>query len=268
MLIAPRHRPRRLREPRLPPARLDRREHRRGPRARREDARGRAASATSSGSPARCSAASSRACTRGCSRSPTTIRTPAARSSSAPRPPRRWPSCWRSCSPSTARSAPSPRSIDGVYTGREGGPFNYREGKAQAIRELAEREGIDLAGLLRLLATPSPTCRCCGSSGILWRSIPDKELARVAREEGWEIMRFERLGRKLRVAAAAALLSGGSRCAGWCAHESPRADRGPAGDPRAGEALRRREDRAARGASGTANTTSRASSSTSSASSG
>ena len=38
-----------------------------------------------------------------------------------------------------------PRSIDGVYTGREGGPFNYREGKAQAIRELAEREGIDLA---------------------------------------------------------------------------------------------------------------------------
>ena len=31
---------------------------------------------------------------------------------------------------------------------------------------------------------------------------PDKELARVARAEGWEIMRFERLGRKLRVAAA------------------------------------------------------------------
>ena len=38
---------------------------------------------------------------------------------------------------------------------------------------------------------------------------PDKELARVARAEGWEIMRFERLGRKLRVVAAAALLGGG-----------------------------------------------------------
>jgi hypothetical protein len=38
---------------------------------------------------------------------------------------------------------------------------------------------------------------------------PDKELARVARAEGWEIMRFERLGRKLRVAAAAALLGSG-----------------------------------------------------------
>ena len=36
---------------------------------------------------------------------------------------------------------------------------------------------------------------------------PDKELARVAREEGWEIMRFERLGRKLRVAAAATAVS-------------------------------------------------------------
>src|SRR5436305_1459439 len=33
---------------------------------------------------------------------------------------------------------------NGVYTGRAAGPFTYREGKAQAIRELAEREGIDL----------------------------------------------------------------------------------------------------------------------------
>ena len=38
---------------------------------------------------------------------------------------------------------------------------------------------------------------------------PDKELARVARAEGWEIMRLERLGRRLRMAALAALLSGG-----------------------------------------------------------
>jgi hypothetical protein len=32
---------------------------------------------------------------------------------------------------------------------------------------------------------------------------PDAELARVAREEGWEIMRFDRLGRRLRLAAGA-----------------------------------------------------------------
>jgi hypothetical protein len=32
---------------------------------------------------------------------------------------------------------------------------------------------------------------------------PDAELARVAREEGWEIMRFDRLGRRLRLAGGA-----------------------------------------------------------------
>src|SRR5437588_7766480 len=35
--------------------------------------------------------------------------------------------------------------VDGVYTGRPAGLFVYRSGKASAIRELAEREGIDLS---------------------------------------------------------------------------------------------------------------------------
>src|SRR4051794_32174882 len=34
---------------------------------------------------------------------------------------------------------------DGVYTGRLAGPMTYRQGKADAVCELAEREGIDLA---------------------------------------------------------------------------------------------------------------------------
>ena len=34
---------------------------------------------------------------------------------------------------------------DGVYTGKPGGPFTYREGKVAAIEELAEREGFDLS---------------------------------------------------------------------------------------------------------------------------
>jgi HAD superfamily hydrolase (TIGR01490 family) len=97
--------------------------------------------------------------------------------------------------------------IDGVYTGREGGPFNYREGKAQAIRELAAREGIDLAASYAYSDSESdlPMLRLVGHPVAV---NPDKELARVARAEGWEIMRFERLGRKLRVAAAAALVGG------------------------------------------------------------
>ena len=34
---------------------------------------------------------------------------------------------------------------------------------------------------------------------------PDSELTRVARAEGWELLRFDRLGRRLRVAGAAGL---------------------------------------------------------------
>ena len=45
---------------------------------------------------------------------------------------------------------------------------------------------------------------------------PDKELARVAREEGWEVLRFEKLGRRLQIGAAlamAAVIAGGVRVA-------------------------------------------------------
>ncbi len=41
--------------------------------------------------------------------------------------------------------------VDGRYTGRSAGPFTYREGKPMVMRELAEREGIDLSRVLRLL---------------------------------------------------------------------------------------------------------------------
>jgi HAD superfamily hydrolase (TIGR01490 family) len=96
--------------------------------------------------------------------------------------------------------------VDGVYTGREGGPFNYREGKAQAIRELAQREGIDLDASYAYSDSESdlPMLRLVGHPVAV---NPDAELARVAREEGWEIMRFERWGVRLRIAAAAAVVS-------------------------------------------------------------
>jgi hypothetical protein len=43
---------------------------------------------------------------------------------------------------------------------------------------------------------------------------PDTELGRVARQEGWEVMRFEQLGRRLKAGAAVvlmALVGGGTR---------------------------------------------------------
>jgi HAD superfamily hydrolase (TIGR01490 family) len=98
-------------------------------------------------------------------------------------------------------------TADGHYTGRGGGPFNYREGKAQAIRELAEREDIDLAASWAYSDSESdlPMLRLVGHPVAV---NPDAALARIAREEGWEVLRFERLGRRLRVAAAAVAVGG------------------------------------------------------------
>ena len=95
-------------------------------------------------------------------------------------------------------------SLDGVYTGRAGGVFAYREGKARAIRQLAVREGIDLAASYAYSDSESdlPMLRAVGHPVAV---NPDQELARVAREEGWEVLRFERLGRWLKAATALAV---------------------------------------------------------------
>ena len=96
--------------------------------------------------------------------------------------------------------------VDGVYTGRPGGPFTYREGKAQAIREFAEREDIDLSASWAYSDSESdlPMLRLVGHPVVV---NPDTHLARIARDEGWDILRFDRLGRRLRVAAAAAAMA-------------------------------------------------------------
>jgi len=103
--------------------------------------------------------------------------------------------------------------VDGRYTGRSAGPFTYREGKAQALRELAAAQGIDLAASYAYSDSESdlPMLRAVGHPVVV---NPDAELARVAREEGWEIMRFEQLGRRLKAASAvvvAALVGTGAR---------------------------------------------------------
>ena len=93
---------------------------------------------------------------------------------------------------------------DGVYTGRPAGPFTYREGKAEAMRALASDNGIDLAASYAYSDSESdlPMLRAVGHPVVV---NPDAELRRVAREEGWEIMRFEQLGRRLKAGAAVAL---------------------------------------------------------------
>jgi HAD superfamily hydrolase (TIGR01490 family) len=95
---------------------------------------------------------------------------------------------------------------DGVYTGRADGPLTYREGKAEAIRELAERRGIDLGASYAYSDSESdlPMLRCVGHPVAV---NPDVPLQRIAREEGWQIIHFDRLRRRLRMAVAALALA-------------------------------------------------------------
>jgi HAD superfamily hydrolase (TIGR01490 family) len=101
---------------------------------------------------------------------------------------------------------------DGVYTGGFDGPFCYREGKPARMRELAGARGLDLAASWAYSDSASdlPMLRAVGHPVAV---NPDRELALVARANGWEILRFETLGRRLKVAAAltaAAAAAGGA----------------------------------------------------------
>jgi HAD superfamily hydrolase (TIGR01490 family) len=96
---------------------------------------------------------------------------------------------------------------DDVYTGRAAGPFTYREGKAQAMRELAGREGIALEDSYAYSDSESdlPMLRAVGHPVAV---NPDSELERVARSEGWRVMRFDPLRRRLQLGLAALALGG------------------------------------------------------------
>ncbi len=99
----------------------------------------------------------------------------------------------------------------GTYTGRLVGEPLHGPAKAEAIRSLAEREGLDLARCsaygdsandIHMLAVVGHPCAI----------NPDTELRRTARERGWEIRDF-RTGRKaakigIPTAAASGLVTG------------------------------------------------------------
>src|SRR5437763_3624019 len=102
--------------------------------------------------------------------------------------------------------------VDGRYTGRPAGPFNYREGKVASMQELAEREGIDLGASFAYSDSESdlPMLRMVGNPVVV---NPDADLRRIAAQEGWEVLHLDRLGSRLKLlgvlAAAAALGSFG-----------------------------------------------------------
>jgi HAD superfamily hydrolase (TIGR01490 family) len=101
--------------------------------------------------------------------------------------------------------------VDGKYTGRLVGELMHGPAKAEAVRALAEREGLDLSRCTAYSdsANDLPMLSEVGTAVAV---NPDTELRAVARSRGWAIRDF-RTGRKAaRIGiptVAAAALSGG-----------------------------------------------------------
>ena len=199
-----------LRQRPVPPARRHRRGLAGAARADRGVAGGHAASSTSSGSAPTCWPGSCRASIRRCWRSPTSTRTPGGRAYIV-----------------TAASQELADILAQVLALRRRDRLGDLRGRRRRLHRPADRPvrvphrqgGGDRASWPRARAstsrpptptrTPSPTCRCCEAVGHPVAVNPDGTLARIAREEGWEVLRFDRLGRRLKTAAA--LGGGGGR---------------------------------------------------------
>jgi HAD superfamily hydrolase (TIGR01490 family) len=101
---------------------------------------------------------------------------------------------------------------DGVYTGRLVGDLLHGPAKADAVRALARREGLDLSRCSAYSdsANDLPMLRLVGNPVAI---NPDAELREESRANGWQIKDF-RSGRKatmigLPIAAGAGALAGG-----------------------------------------------------------
>ena len=93
---------------------------------------------------------------------------------------------------------------DGKFTGEMEGPFVYGKGKVEAMRRFADKHEIDMDSSFAYSDSVSdlPMLRSVGHAVVV---NPDADLLEIARQEGWQVMRFEKLGRKLAIAGATAL---------------------------------------------------------------
>jgi HAD superfamily hydrolase (TIGR01490 family) len=102
-------------------------------------------------------------------------------------------------------------SPDGTYTGELVGGLNYGELKIAPMRRFAAEHDIDLDASWAYSDSVSdlPMLELVGNPVAV---NPDVELARIARERGWRTMHFEKLGRRIAIAASVVLAAiiGGS----------------------------------------------------------
>lgn len=94
---------------------------------------------------------------------------------------------------------------EGNFTGRLDGPFVYGPGKVEAMQRFADQHEIDLESSYAYSDSLSdlPMLRAVGNPVAV---NPDPPLAEIAKAEGWQTMRFERLGRRL-IALAVTVLA-------------------------------------------------------------
>ncbi|WP_249009200.1 HAD family phosphatase [Conexibacter sp. DBS9H8] len=100
--------------------------------------------------------------------------------------------------------------VDGIYTGQSDGPFMYGEMKATEIRRLAAERGYDLSQSYAYSDSVSdvPMLSAVGHAVVV---SPDRALAEQARDHGWQTLRLDPLGRRLKVIGGLALAVGVGR---------------------------------------------------------
>jgi HAD superfamily hydrolase (TIGR01490 family) len=103
-------------------------------------------------------------------------------------------------------------SKDGVYTGRLAGSMLHGPAKAEAVRALAAREGLDLARC-SAYSDSSNDLPMLSAVGHPCAVNPDADLRDYAKEKGWDIYDF-RTGRKFTMVALPAAAGAGALVGG------------------------------------------------------
>ena len=106
-------------------------------------------------------------------------------------------------------------------------PFVYGEGKVAAMRRFADEHEIDLpeSWAYSDSASDLPMLRLVGNPVAV---NPDPELARIAADRGWRVLRFERLGRRLAIGGATLAAAASGTLLASRRTQSAAADCGPA----------------------------------------
>jgi HAD superfamily hydrolase (TIGR01490 family) len=93
---------------------------------------------------------------------------------------------------------------DGAFTGRLDGPFVYGEGKVREMERFSADHDLDLGESWAYSDSVSdlPMLRAVGNPVAV---NPDEPLAKIARAEGWPVIRFDKLRRKIAIGGATAI---------------------------------------------------------------